>query len=101
MIHQQIEVPMDKIKDFCGKWKIKEFSLFGSVLREDFRPESDIDVLVGFEENVGWSLYDVVEMKDELKAIFGRDVDIVEKGAVRNPFRRRSIMTNREVLYAA
>jgi len=50
---------------------------------------------------VSWSLYDVVEMKDELKAIFGRDVDIVEKGAVRNPFRRRSIMTNREVLYAA
>ncbi|MFH1911947.1 MAG: nucleotidyltransferase family protein [Pseudomonadota bacterium] len=92
---------MDKIKDFCLKWKIKEFSLFGSVLREDFRPDSDIDVLVSFEETVSWSLYDVVKMKDELKAIFGRDVDIVEKGAVRNPFRRRSIMTNREVLYAA
>jgi predicted nucleotidyltransferase len=101
MIYPQIEVPMNKIKDFCLKWKIKEFSLFGSVLREDFRPDSDIDVLVGFDETVSWSLYDVVEMKDELKAIFGRDVDIVEKGAVRNPFRRRSIMTNREVLYAA
>ncbi|MCG2741670.1 MAG: nucleotidyltransferase family protein [Syntrophaceae bacterium] len=101
MIYPQIEVPMDKIKDFCLKWKIKEFSLFGSVLREDFRPDSDIDVLVSFEETVSWSLYDVVKMKDELKAIFGRDVDIVEKGAVRNPFRRRSIMTNREVLYAA
>jgi predicted nucleotidyltransferase len=101
MIYPQIEVPMDKIKDFCHKWKIKEFSLFGSVLREDFRPDSDIDVLISFEETVSWSLYDIVEMKDELKAIFGRDVDIVEKGAVRNPFRRRSIMTNREVLYAA
>ena len=101
MIYPQIEVPMDKIKDFCLKWKIKEFSLFGSVLREDFRPDSDIDVLVSFEETVSWSLYDVVKMKDELKAIFGRDVDIVEKGAVRNPFRRRSIMTSREVLYAA
>ena len=101
MIDPQIEVPMDKIKDFCRKWKIKEFSLFGSVLREDFRPDSDIDVLVSFEVTVRWSLYDVVEMKDELKAIFMRDVDIVEKGAVRNPFRRRSIMTNREVLYAA
>jgi len=101
MIYPQIEVPMDKIKDFCRKWKIKEFALFGSVLREDFRPDSDIDVLVSFEEKVSWSLYDVVEMKDELKVIFGRDVDIVEKGAVRNPFRRRSIMTNREVLYAA
>jgi uncharacterized protein len=101
MIYPQIEVPMDKIKDFCRKWKIKEFSLSGSVLREDFRPDSDIDVLVSFEETVSWSLYDVVEMKDELKAVFGRDVDIVEKGAVRNPFRRRSIMTNREILYAA
>ena len=101
MIYPQIEVPMDKIKDFCRKWKIKEFALFGSVLREDFRPDSDIDVLVSFEEKVSWSLYDVVEMKDELKVIFGRDVDIVEKGAVRNPFRRRSIMTKREVLYAA
>ena len=100
MIYPQIEVPMDKIKDFCRKWKIKEFSLFGSVLREDFRPDSDIDVLVSFEEKVGWSLYDVVDMKYELKAIFCRDVDIVEQGAVRNPFRRRSIMTNREIFYA-
>ena len=48
MIYPQIEVPMDKIKDFCRKWKIKEFPLFGSVLREDFRPDSDIDVLVSF-----------------------------------------------------
>lgn len=101
MIYPQIEVPMDKIKDFCGKWKIKEFSFFGSVLREDFCPNSDIDVLVSFEETVSWSLYDIVAMKDELQAIFGRDVDIVEKGAVRNPFRRHSIMTNREVFYAA
>jgi len=101
MVYPQIEVPMNKIKDFCRKWKIKEFSLFGSVLREDFGPDSDIDVLVSFDVTVRWSLYDFVDMKDELSAIFMRDVDIVEKGAVRNPFRRRSIMTNREVLYAA
>lgn len=101
MIYPQIEVPMDKIKDFCRKWQIKEFSLFGSVLREDFRPDSDIDVLVSFDATARWSLYDFVDMKDELKDIFMRDVDIVEKGAVRNPFRRRSIMTNREILYAA
>ena len=101
MIYPQIEVPMDKIKDFCGKWKIKEFSFFGSVLRQDFHSDSDIDVLVSFEETVSWSLYDIVAMKDELQAIFGRDVDIVEKGAVRNPFRRHSIMTRREILYAA
>ena len=85
MIYPQIEVPMDKIKDFCRKWKINEFSLFGSVLREDFRPDSDIDVLVSFEVTVRWSLYDVVEMKDELKAIFRRDVDIVERSCTQ-PF---------------
>ena len=97
----RIYVPDDKIKSFCRKWKINEFSLFGSVLRDDFLPHSDIDVLVSFEENVAWSLYDVVEMKEELEVLFGRSVDLVEKGAVRNPFRRRSIMTNREILYAA
>ena len=86
---------------FLKKKRTKVILAVGSFRREDFRPDSDIDVLVSFEEKVSWSLYDVVEMKDELKAIFGRDVDIVEKGAVRNPFRRRSIMTNREVLYAA
>ena len=97
----KIQVPMDKIKAFCRKWKISEFSLFGSVLRDDFRPDSDIDVLVSFEENAGWSLYDVVDMKDELKAIFGREVDLVEKDAIRNPFRKFSILSCKEVLYAA
>ena len=80
----KIKIPMDKIEFFCRKWKIKEFSLFGSVLRDDFRSDSDIDVLVSFEENAGWDLF-----------------DIVEKGAIRNPYRRQSIMTHREVLYAA
>ncbi len=92
---------MDKIEAFCQKWKINEFSLFGSVLRDDFRPDSDIDILVNFQENAGWSLYDVVDMKDELKLIFGREVDLVEKDAIRNPFRKYSILSSKEVLYAA
>ena len=101
MIQTKIEIPMDKIIAFCHKWKIKEFSLFGSVLRKDFRPDSDVDVMVSFEENAGWDLFDIVDMKEELQTIFAREVDIVEKGAIRNPFRRQSIMTHREVLYAA
>jgi predicted nucleotidyltransferase len=96
-----IHINKEKIAAFCRKWKITEFSLFGSVLREDFRADSDVDVLVSIEQGVGWSLFDIVEMQDELKMILGRDVDLVEKGAVRNPFRRHSIMANREVLYAA
>lgn len=97
----KIDVPLDKIKDFCRRWRIIEFSLFGSVLRDDFRPDSDVDVMVSFDEGAGWSLFDIVEMEEELKSIFERDVDLVEKGAIRNPFRRQSIMKNREVLHAA
>ena len=78
-----------------------EFALIGSVLRDDFRPDSDIDILLSFEENAGWSLYDVVDMKDELKTVFGREVDLVEKEAIRNPYRRRIMLTDKEVLYAA
>jgi predicted nucleotidyltransferase len=97
----KIYIDPEKIAAFCRKWKVTEFSLFGSVLREDFRADSDVDVLVSFEQGAGWSLFDIVEMQDELETIMGRDVDLVEKGAVRNPFRWHSIMTNREVLYAA
>lgn len=96
-----IEMPIKKIEEFCRKWEIEEFSLFGSVLREDFRPDSDIDVLVSFKEDAGWDLYDWVDMIEELKTIFGREVDLVEKGAIFNPFRRHSIMTTKKVLYAA
>ena len=101
MIQAKIEIPMDKIIAFCRKWKITEFSLFGSVLREDFRPDSDVDVLVSFEENAGWDLYDWVNMIEELKVIFGREVDLVSKKGLRNPFRRHEILTTRKVLHAA
>ena len=101
MTRPRIDIPMENIRAFCVKWKIVEFSLFGSVLRDDFRPDSDIDVLLSFEENTDWSLYDLVDMKDELKTIFGREVDLVEKEAIRNPYRRRSMLAQHEVLYAA
>jgi predicted nucleotidyltransferase len=101
MIQTKIEIPMDKIEAFCRKWKVKEFSLFGSVLREDFRPDSDVDVLVSFEENAGWDLMDWVNMIEELKVIFGREVDLVSKNGLRNPFRRHEILTTRKVLHAA
>ena len=101
MIQTKIEIPMDKIEVFCKKWKVAEFSLFGSVLRDDFRPDSDVDVLVSFEENAGWDLMDWVDMIEELKVIFGREVDLVSKNGLRNPFRRHEILTTRKVLHAA
>lgn len=96
-----IDVPMDKIAEFCRKWKIRQFSLFGSVLPEDFRPESDVDVLVVLADDAPWDFFDWVDMIEELKGIFGREVDLVEKTAIRNPFRRRNILKNHKGIYAA
>jgi predicted nucleotidyltransferase len=101
MNKMNIDIPHERIAQFCRKWKIKEFSLFGSVLRDDFRPDSDVDVLVEFEPDSPWSLFDFVDMMSELKAMLGREVDLVEKAGLRNPFRRHSILTTREVVYAA
>ena len=94
-------IPREPIEAFCRRWKVTEFSLFGSALRDDFGPQSDVDVLVRFEKDAGWSLFDLVDMQDELKAIFGREVHLVEAEALRNPFRRDEIMRTREVLYAS
>jgi predicted nucleotidyltransferase len=100
-IKSKIRIPLDKIEAFCRKWKIKEFALFGSILREDFGPDSDIDVLVSFEPDSGITFDNRVEMQDELAEIFGREVDLVEKDLIRNPFRRHEILTTREVVYAS
>jgi len=96
-------IPIDKkkIAAFCRRWQISEFSLFGSVLREDFHADSDVDVLVSFRPQATWSLWDMAEMQEELEQLFGRSVDLVEKDALRNPFRRHSILNTREVFYAA
>jgi predicted nucleotidyltransferase len=96
-----IPLPHELIAEFCRKWRVTELSLFGSVLRDDFGPESDVDVLVSFQPDAPWSLYDWVQMMDELKEIFGREVDLVEREAIRNPIRRRTILGSREVVYAA
>ena len=101
MVSRNIDIPMDRIEGFCRRWKIREFSLFGSVLREDFGPESDVDVLVSFEPDAEWDLFHLGEMRDELMSLFGRDVDLVEKEGLRNPFRRRTILDTREVIYHA
>ena len=89
------------LKALCQRWEVRQLSLFGSVLREDFSPSSDVDVLVTFEETARWNLLDLVRMRDELQALFGREVDLVEEPALRNPFRRHAILCNREVVYAA
>ena len=97
----RIDIPKDRIKAFCERWKIVELSLFGSVLRDDFGPDSDVDVLVTLAENADRDLYDWVDMQDELAAILGRAAHLTSRKGLRNPFRRQEILRTSEVLYAA
>ena len=101
MKFHNIDLPDDKITAFCQRRKVVELALFGSVLRDDFRPDSDIDVLVTFTSDCGWSLFDLAQMQEELKDIFQREIDLVEKEGLRNPFRRHEILNHMEVVYAA
>ena len=96
-----IEKYQSGIDEFCKKWNIAEFSLFGSVLRDDFRQDSDIDVLVEFGKDSRYSLFDLVAMQEQLRDLFGREVDLLEKAALRNPFRKHSILANRRILYVS
>ncbi len=101
IVRHRLGVEPERIAELCRKWQISELSLFGSVLRDDFRLDSDVDLLVVFETSARWDLWDLLHMKDEIEALFGRGVDLVEKTALRNPFRRHEILTTRQVLYAA
>jgi len=90
-----IEIDKEKLRDFCQRWKITEFSLFGSAVRDDFRPDSDVDVLVSFAPDAEWSLFDHVHMQDELREIFARDVDLLTRRSVErslNPYRQRAML---------
>ena len=89
-----------EIGAFCRRWKVRELSLFGSVARGDYRPDSDVDVLVSFTPEATWSYWDLVDAREELRGVFGREVDLVEERSLHNPFRRRSILRDKRVLYA-
>lgn len=101
MLVLPIEVPRDRLAAFCRRWQITELALFGSVLREDFGAESDVDVLISFDPHAPWSLWHLIDMKYELQDIFGREVDLVEKKAIRNPFRRHEILSTYQVIHVA
>ena len=93
-----------KIGDFCRRWDITELALFGSVLRDDFGPESDVDVLVTFAPDAHRTLFDLVHMQDELKEILGREVDVVSRRGIEsspNYIRRKAILSSAEVIHVA
>ncbi len=98
----QIPLPLEKIKDFCDRWKVSEFALFGSVLRDDFHCDSDIDIMVEFEAGINYGLFDLVLMEDELKLIWQRDIDLVTRKGItrsRNYLRRDNILNSAKTIY--
>ncbi len=101
---KNIDLPIERIKEFCDRWQITEFALFGSVLRDDFCPNSDIDVLVTFAPDAKRGLSETLQMRDELQALFDRKVDFIVKAAIErseNWLRRKNILESAQVIYAA
>ena len=94
-----IEAQSPAIEAFCTRWWVRELALFGSAVRGELRPDSDLDVLISFDEDAPWSLWDLIAMQDELTELFGRKVDLVEREALRNPYRRECILSTRKVIY--
>jgi uncharacterized protein len=97
-----IDLPQEKISEFCQQWQIKELSLFGSILRDDFNENSDIDWLVTFNENSQWSLIDLVIMQEQLTKILGRKVDFIEKKVIENSpnwLRKKEILSTAKPYY--
>jgi len=100
----RLRIPHADLAVFCQRWEVAKLAIFGSALRDDFRPESDVDVLVDFALAARWSLFDLVTMQNELQQLFGRRVDLVERSAIErseNYIRRRNILANTETLYEA
>ena len=102
MINPALHLPRDELAAFCRRWRITELALFGSALRDDFRPDSDVDLLVSFEPDVRYSLFDLDEMEEELEGLLGRKVDLVSRRGIEqstNWIRRKAILGSAEPVY--
>jgi len=99
-----IQIDEATLADFCRRWKVRELALFGSALRQDFGPDSDVDLLVAFEPDARWGLFDHFRMERELAEMLGREVDLVTRRSVdasANWIRRREILQTARTIYAA
>lgn len=100
MAQPKIQIPTEQIRDFCRRNQIRQLLLFGSVLRDDFRPESDVDVLVEFEPGAQIGLFEFMRIQEELAALLQRPVDLVPKDGLK-PIIRSSVLASAQVVYAA
>jgi predicted nucleotidyltransferase len=100
----KLDLPMDAIADFCRRWKVREFAVFESILRDDFGDDSDVDVMVSFADDVAHGLFAFARMQDELAALLGRPVDLSTRAGIEegvNANRRRDILSSARTIYAA
>ena len=95
-----LNLTLDDVNRICEKYMISELSVFGSAIRDDFDDDSDVDILISFNENSNSTIDDILDLKDYFTNLFNRDVDIVESEGIRNPIRKMNIMSTKEVLYA-
>ena len=98
---ESLALDTSALTSLAKQWRVSRLSIFGSAIRDDFRQDSDVDLLVEFEPNVQYSLFDLAHLKEELEQLFHREVDIVEPAALTNPYRRKHILETAQTLYAA
>ena len=99
-----VEASQEEVAAFCERWQVTQLAIFGSALREDFGPDSDVDLLVSFEDGARHTLFDMHYMEEELKTIFGREVDLVSRRGIEkspNYLRRKAILESAELLYGS
>ncbi len=99
-VKERLQASPSQIADFCQRWNIIELALFGSILREDFRPDSDIDILASFALNTSWNLFDFLQMQEQLEDMLGRDIDLTQKQQINNPFSRAEILATCHIIYS-
>lgn len=103
-IQKRLNIPLSAITNFCQRWQISELALFGSVLRDDFHSDSDIDMLVSFQPEVTWGLLEFSQMKRELAALTNREVDLITRKSIEqshNWIRQQDILTTSQIVYDA
>ena len=99
-VKERLQASPSQIADFCQRWNIIELALFGSILRDDFRPDSDIDILASFALNTSWNLFDFIQMQEQLESMLGRDIDLTQKQQINNPFSRKEILRTSHIIYS-
>jgi predicted nucleotidyltransferase len=101
LLLDELGVSDSAIASFCERWGVARLAIFGSAARRELRDDSDVDVMVEFAPDIRRTLFDLVDMRDELSSMFGRPVDMVERASILNPYRRKTIDADLKVVYAA